>query len=395
MLQQGKRFFTSESVTEGHPDKVCDQISDAILDAHLAQDPMARVACETIAAPNLVLVMGEITSKADVDYEKIIRKTIADIGYRDGACGFDAATCRVMLELNQQSPDIAMGVGNALEGRAEGKMDIGAGDQGMMFGFACDETEEFMPMPIALAHRLTRRLSEVAQERRAALPSPGWKEPGHRGIPGRQARARGRHRPVHPAQRGRGPADHSPRPDRARRAADHPGEPPGRGDQVLHQPHRALCRGRSGRGFGPDGPQDHRGYLRRLCPRTAAAPSPARTRPRSTAAPAYMVRYIAKNIVAAGLASRCEIEIAYAIGVAHPVSILVDTFGTGKLADEALEAIVRRVFDLRPAAIIEKLGLRQPMYRQTAAYGHFGRTDVDLPWERTDMAEALRAAAGK
>ena len=394
MLQQGKRFFTSESVTEGHPDKVCDQISDAILDAHLAQDPMARVACETIAAPNLVLVMGEITSKADVDYEKIIRKTIADIGYRDGACGFDAATCRVMLELNQQSPDIAMGVGNALEGRAEGKMDIGAGDQGMMFGFACDETEEFMPMPIALAHRLTRRLSEVRKSGELPYLRPdGKSQVTVEYVDGKPVRVDAI---VLSTQHSADVDQQTIRRDLIERVV-RPTIPA----SLLDEETKYFINP-TGR-FVVGGPEGDSGLTgRKIIVDTYGGYAPhgggafsGKDPTKVDRSACYMVRYIAKNIVAAGLASRCEIEIAYAIGVAHPVSILVDTFGTGKLADEALEAIVRRVFDLRPAAIIEKLGLRQPMYRQTAAYGHFGRTDVDLPWERTDMAEALRAAAGK
>ena len=394
MLQQGKRFFTSESVTEGHPDKVCDQISDAILDAHLAQDPMARVACETIAAPNLVLVMGEITSKADVDYETIIRTTIADIGYRDGACGFDAATCRVMLELNQQSPDIAMGVGNALEGRAEGKMDIGAGDQGMMFGFACDETEEFMPMPIALAHRLTRRLSEVRKSGELPYLRPdGKSQVTVEYLDGKPVRVDAI---VLSTQHSADADQETIRRDLIERVV-RPTIPANLLDgetKYFINPTGRFVVG------GPEGDSGLTG--RKIIVDTYGGYAPhgggafsGKDPTKVDRSACYMVRYIAKNIVAAGLASRCEIEIAYAIGVAHPVSILVDTFGTGKLADEALEAIVRRVFDLRPAAIIEKLGLRQPMYRQTAAYGHFGRTDVDLPWERTDMAEALRAAAGK
>ncbi len=394
MLQQGKRFFTSESVTEGHPDKVCDQISDAILDAHLAQDPMARVACETIAAPNLVLVMGEITSKADVDYEKIIRKTIADIGYRDGACGFDAATCRVMLELNQQSPDIAMGVGNALEGRAEGKMDIGAGDQGMMFGFACDETEEFMPMPIALAHRLTRRLSEVRKSGELPYLRPdGKSQVTVEYLDGKPVRVDAI---VLSTQHSADADQQTIRRDLIERVV-RPTIPASLLDEETKYFINPTGRFVVG---GPEGDSGQTG--RKIIVDTYGGYAPhgggafsGKDPTKVDRSACYMVRYIAKNIVAAGLASRCEIEIAYAIGVAHPVSILVDTFGTGKLADEALEAIVRRVFDLRPAAIIEKLGLRQPMYRQTAAYGHFGRTDVDLPWERTDMAEALRAAAGK
>ena len=394
MLQQGKRFFTSESVTEGHPDKVCDQISDAILDAHLAQDPMARVACETIAAPNLVLVMGEITSKADVDYEKIIRKTIADIGYRDGACGFDAATCRVMLELNQQSPDIAMGVGNALEGRAEGKMDIGAGDQGMMFGFACDETEEFMPMPIALAHRLTRRLSEVRKSGELPYLRPdGKSQVTVEYLDGKPVRVDAI---VLSTQHSADADQQTIRRDLIERVV-RPTIPASLLDEETKYFINPTGRFVVG---GPEGDSGLTGRKIIVDPYGGYAPHgggafSGKDPTKVDRSACYMVRYIAKNIVAAGLASRCEIEIAYAIGVAHPVSILVDTFGTGKLADEALEAIVRRVFDLRPAAIIEKLGLRQPMYRQTAAYGHFGRTDVDLPWERTDMAEALRAAAGK
>ena len=394
MLQQGKRFFTSESVTEGHPDKVCDQISDAILDAHLAQDPMARVACETIATTGLVLVMGEITSKARVDVEKIVRETIAAIGYRDNACGFDAATCKVEIHLDEQSPDIAMGVGNALEGRAEGRMDIGAGDQGMMFGFACDETEEYMPMPIALAHRLTRQLAKVRQD--GTLP---YLRPDGKGQ-------------VTVEYDGGKPVrvdaivlstQHSEDVDQAtiRRDLLEKVVSPVIPAHLLDENTKYFINP-TGR-FVVGGPEGDSGLTgRKIIVDTYGGYAPhgggafsGKDPTKVDRSACYMVRYIAKNIVAAGLASRCEIEVAYAIGVAQPVSVLVDTFGTGVMPDAELEKVVREVFDLRPAAIIAALDLRRPIYRATAAYGHFGRTDADFPWERTDKVEALRAAAGK
>ena len=393
MLQQGKRYFTSESVTEGHPDKVCDAISDAVLDAHLAQDPMARVACETIATTGMVLVMGEITSKATVDYNTIVRDTIASIGYKDGACGFDAKTCAVQIVLDHQSTDIAMGVDDALEARGAGaEENTGAGDQGMMFGYACDETEELMPMPIALAHRLTRQLTRVRKDGTLPYLRPdGKSQVTVEYVDGKPVRVDAivlstQHsadvaqetihadliehvvRPVIPAEL----LD-----DRTKYFIN----PTGRfviggpeGDSGLTG--RKIIVDTYG-GYAPHGGGAFSGKDPTKVDRSAC----------------YMVRYVAKNIVAAGLASKCEIEIAYAIGVAQPVSVLVDTFGTGVMADEELEKIVRKVFDLRPAAIIHALGLRAPIYRQTAAYGHFGRTDVDLPWERTDKVDALRAAA--
>ena len=394
MLQQGKRFFTSESVTEGHPDKVCDQISDAILDAHLAQDPMARVACETIATTGLVLVMGEITSKARVDVEKIVRETIASIGYRDNACGFDAATCKVEIHLDEQSPDIAMGVGNALEGRAEGRMDIGAGDQGMMFGFACDETEEYMPMPIALAHRLTRQLAKVRQDGTLPYLRPDGKSQVTVEYDGGK--------PV------RVDAivlstQHSEDVDQAtiRRDLLEKVVSPVIPAHLLDENTKYFINP-TGR-FVVGGPEGDSGLTgRKIIVDTYGGYAPhgggafsGKDPTKVDRSACYMVRYIAKNIVAAGLASRCEIEVAYAIGVAQPVSVLVDTFGTGVMPDAELEKVVREVFDLRPAAIIAALDLRRPIYRATAAYGHFGRTDADFPWERTDKVEALRAAAGK
>ena len=394
MLQQGKRFFTSESVTEGHPDKVCDQISDAILDAHLAQDPMARVACETIATTGLVLVMGEITSKARVDVEKIVRETIAAIGYRDNACGFDAATCKVEIHLDEQSPDIAMGVGNALEGRAEGRMDIGAGDQGMMFGFACDETEEYMPMPIALAHRLTRQLAKVRQD--GTLP---YLRPDGKGQ-------------VTVEYDGGKPVrvdaivlstQHSEDVDQAtiRRDLLEKVVSPVIPAHLLDENTKYFINP-TGR-FVVGGPEGDSGLTgRKIIVDTYGGYAPhgggafsGKDPTKVDRSACYMVRYIAKNIVAAGLASRCEIEVAYAIGVAQPVSVLVDTFGTGVMPDAELEKVVREVVDLRPAAIIAALDLRSTICRATAAYGHFGRTDADFPWERTDKVEALRAAAGK
>ena len=394
MLQQGKRFFTSESVTEGHPDKVCDQISDAILDAHLTQDPMARVACETIATTGLVLVMGEITSKARVDVEKIVRETIASIGYRDNACGFDAATCKVEIHLDEQSPDIAMGVGNALEGRAEGRMDIGAGDQGMMFGFACDETEEYMPMPIALAHRLTRQLAKVRKD--GTLP---YLRPDGKGQvtveydDGKPVRVDAI---VLSTQ-------HSEDVDQAtiRRDLLEKVVSPVIPAHLLDENTKYFINP-TGR-FVVGGPEGDSGLTgRKIIVDTYGGYAPhgggafsGKDPTKVDRSACYMVRYIAKNIVAAGLASRCEIEVAYAIGVAQPVSVLVDTFGTGVMPDADLEKVVREVFDLRPAAIIAALDLRRPIYRATAAYGHFGRTDADFPWERTDKVEALRAAAGK
>ena len=393
MLQEGTRFFTSESVTEGHPDKVCDQISDAILDAHLAQDPMARVACETIATTGMVLVMGEITSKAKVDYNQIVRDTIARIGYKDGACGFDARTCAVQIVLDQQSADIAMGVNDALEERGSGESDnIGAGDQGMMFGYACNETEELMPMPIALAHRLAKKLAEVRKSGELPYLRPDGKSQVtveyENGKPKRIEAV------VLSTQHSADVEQKTIREDLIKKVVDEiiPQDLLDENTKYFINPTGRFVIG------GPEGDSGLTG--RKIIVDTYGGYAPhgggafsGKDPTKVDLSAAYMARYIAKNIVAAGLAERCEIELAYAIGVAQPVSVLIDTAGTGKLPDSELEKIVRSQFDLRPAAIIKALNLRRPIYEQTAAYGHFGRNDVDLPWERTDRVEALRAAA--
>ena len=393
MLQEGTRFFTSESVTEGHPDKVCDQISDAILDAHLAQDPMARVACETIATTGMVLVMGEITSKAKVDYNQIVRDTIARIGYKDGACGFDARTCAVQIVLDQQSADIAMGVNDALEERGSGESDnIGAGDQGMMFGYACNETEELMPMPIALSHRLAKKLAEVRKSGELPYLRPDGKSQVtveyENGKPKRIEAV------VLSTQHSADVEQKTIREDLIKKVVDEiiPQDLLDENTKYFINPTGRFVIG------GPEGDSGLTG--RKIIVDTYGGYAPhgggafsGKDPTKVDRSAAYMARYIAKNIVAAGLAERCEIELAYAIGVAQPVSVLIDTAGTGKLPDSELEKIVRSQFDLRPAAIIKALNLRRPIYAQTAAYGHFGRKDVDLPWERTDRVEALRAAA--
>ena len=393
MLQEGTRFFTSESVTEGHPDKVCDQISDAILDAHLAQDPMARVACETIATTGMVLVMGEITSKAKVDYNQIVRDTIARIGYKDGACGFDARTCAVQIVLDQQSADIAMGVNDALEERGSGESDnIGAGDQGMMFGYACNETEELMPMPIALSHRLAKKLAEVRKSGELPYLRPDGKSQVtveyENGKPKRIEAV------VLSTQHSADVEQKTIREDLIKKVVDEiiPQDLLDENTKYFINPTGRFVIG------GPEGDSGLTG--RKIIVDTYGGYAPhgggafsGKDPTKVDRSAAYMARYIAKNIVAAGLAERCEIELAYAIGVAQPVSVLIDTAGTGKLPDSELEKIVRSQFDLRPAAIIKALDLRRPIYEQTAAYGHFGRNDVDLPWERTDRVEALRAAA--
>ena len=393
MLQEGTRFFTSESVTEGHPDKVCDQISDAILDAHLAQDPMARVACETIATTGMVLVMGEITSKAKVDYNQIVRDTIARIGYKDGACGFDARTCAVQIVLDQQSADIAMGVNDALEERGSGESDnIGAGDQGMMFGYACNETEELMPMPIALSHRLAKKLAEVRKSGELPYLRPDGKSQVtveyENGKPKRIEAV------VLSTQHSADVEQKTIREDLIKKVVDEiiPQDLLDENTKYFINPTGRFVIG------GPEGDSGLTG--RKIIVDTYGGYAPhgggafsGKDPTKVDRSAAYMARYIAKNIVAAGLAERCEIELAYAIGVAQPVSVLIDTAGTGKLPDSELEKIVRSQFDLRPAAIIKALNLRRPIYEQTAAYGHFGRNDVDLPWEHTDRVEALRAAA--
>ncbi len=393
MLQEGTRFFTSESVTEGHPDKVCDQISDAILDAHLAQDPMARVACETIATTGMVLVMGEITSKAKVDYNQIVRDTIARIGYKDGACGFDARTCAVQIVLDQQSADIAMGVNDALEERGSGESDnIGAGDQGMMFGYACNETEELMPMPIALSHRLAKKLAEVRKSGELPYLRPDGKSQVtveyENGKPKRIEAV------VLSTQHSADVEQKTIREDLIKKVVDEtiPQDLLDENTKYFINPTGRFVIG------GPEGDSGLTG--RKIIVDTyggyahhGGGAFSGKDPTKVDRSAAYMARYIAKNIVAAGLAERCEIELAYAIGVAQPVSVLIDTAGTGKLPDSELEKIIRSQFDLRPAAIIKALNLRRPIYEQTAAYGHFGRNDVDLPWERTDRVEALRAAA--
>ena len=387
------RIFTSESVTEGHPDKVCDQVSDAVLDAMLAQDPMSRVACETATTTGMVMVMGEITTQAQVDIPAIVRQTVADIGYTDPAYGFDAKSCAVFTTLDKQSPDIAMGVDQSYEtqsGQGDEIDRIGAGDQGMMFGYACRETKELMPAPIALAHNLTLALAQ--QRKSGALP---WLRPDGKS---QVTAAYDEHGQVEWLPAIVVSTQHDPDISikELREAVI---------DQVILpnlpkrfiRPETKFYVNPTGR-FVVGGPVGDSGLTgRKIIVDTyggAAAHGggcfSGKDPTKVDRSAAYMARYAAKNLVAAGLADRCQIELAYAIGVARPVSVLVDSYGTGVVSDEKLSRIVQQVFDLRPAAIIRDLDLRRPIYRQTAAYGHFGRPDLDLPWERLDRVEQLK-----
>ena len=391
-----KLLFTSESVTEGHPDKVCDQISDAILDALMAQDPMSRVACETCTTTGLVLVMGEITTKASIDIQKIARDTIREIGYTDAAYGFDADTCAVITALDKQSADIAMGVDKALEAK-ENTMDdseieaIGAGDQGMMFGYATNETPELMPYAIALAHKLARRLTEVRKDGTLPYLRPDGKtqvtvEYDTEGRPVRLDAV------VLSTQHDEDVTQEQIHEDIKKYVFDEvlPADMVDDDTKFFVNPTGRFVIGGHHGDSGLTGRKiivdTYGGYARH-----GGGAFSGKDCTKVDRSAAYAARYAAKNIVAAGLADKCEIQLSYAIGVAKPTSVRVDTFGTGKLSDSELVEIIRENFDLRPAGIIRMLNLRRPIYKQTAAYGHFGRTDLDLPWEKTDKVETLKA----
>ena len=390
-----KRLFTSESVTEGHPDKMCDAISDAILDAIMAQDPMARVACETAVTTGLTVVMGEITTSARVDYQKVVRETVREIGYDRAKYGFDCDTCGVITAIDEQSADIAMGVDKALEARENKMTDeeieaIGAGDQGMMFGFATNETEELMPYPISLAHKLSKRLTDVRKDGTLPYLRPDGKtqvtvEYDENGKPSRldavvlstQHNENVTQEQIHADVK-----EHIFNVILPQEMIDENTKffinPTGR--FVIGGPHGDT--GLTGRKIIVD---TYGGYARH-----GGGAFSGKDCTKVDRSAAYAARYVAKNIVAAGLADKCEIQLSYAIGVAQPTSVMIDTFGTGKLSDEKMVEMIRENFDLRPAGIIKMLDLRRPIYKQTAAYGHFGRTDVELPWEKLDKVEDLK-----
>lgn len=387
-----KRLFTSESVTEGHPDKVCDAISDAILDACMEQDKYSRVACETTACTGFVLVTGEITTKAQLDIPSIVRDTVLDIGYNSGDKGLDGNSCAVMVALDQQSADIAMGVDNALETREdkEALLNTGAGDQGMMFGYATDETEELMPYPVVLAHKLTKKLAEVRKSGRLSYLRPDGKsqvsvEYNEDGKPKRiEAIVVSTQHNEDVTQKD---LHHDIREYVINAVVD----------KNMIDENTKIYINPTGR-FVIGGPHGDAGLTGRKIivdtyggmARHGGGAFSGKDCTKVDRSAAYAARYVAKNIVAAGLAKRCEIQLSYAIGVATPTSIMVDTFGTGELSDEKLTEIVRTEFDLRPAGIIKMLDLRRPIYKQTAAYGHFGRTDIDLPWEKCDKIDDLK-----
>ena len=390
-----KLLFTSESVTEGHPDKICDQISDAVLDALLAQDPMSRVACETAVTTGLVLVMGEITTKAQIDIQTIVRETIREIGYDRAKYGFDCDTCGVIVALDKQSTDIAMGVDKALEAKENHMSDeeieaIGAGDQGMMFGYATNETPELMPYPISLAHKLARKLTEVRKNGTLPYLRPDGKtqvsvEYDENGKPCRLEAV------VLSTQHDENVSQEQIHADIKKYVFD-PVLP-----QDMIDDETKFFINPTGR-FVIGGPNGDSGVTGRKIivdtyggyARHGGGAFSGKDCTKVDRSAAYAARYVAKNIVAAGLAEKCEVQLSYAIGVARPTSIMVDTFGTGKLADDKLVEIIRENFDLRPAGIIKMLDLRRPIYKQTAAYGHFGRTDIDLPWEKTDKVDDLK-----